>query len=71
MIFWYLNQYIVKDKLKFKIVKNYKTYKNWNLIDTYILDKNKFVSREIYLKRIKSVPKQSMFKKLLAFFNKL
>lgn len=67
---WFLNEYIVEDKLVFKIVKYPNVYENWELIDTYILDKNKFYSYETYVKNIK-LPKKPLLKKLLEFFNRL
>ena len=69
---WYLNEYIVKDKLKFKIVKYFNCYENWELVDTYILHNGKFYSKDTYLKTIATTnSKKTTFKKLLAFFNKL
>lgn len=70
MTLWYLNEYIVNDKLKFKIVKSPQVYENWYLVDTYVLYDKKFICwttyRTIYLNT-----KKSMVKKLLEFFNKL
>ena len=70
MMLWYLNEYIVNDELRFKIVRNPSVYENWELIDTYILYKGKFITRETF-RKVYKFPKQSMFKKLLEFFNKL
>lgn len=68
---WYLNQYIVDDKLKFKIVRNPHAYENWDLVDTYILYNKKFYTRETFRKIVSLNPPKSTFKKLLEFFNKL
>lgn len=68
---YYLNEYIVNGQIKYKIVKNPNVYNNWELIDTYILYKGKFITIETFRKIVKIKSKQSMFKKLLAFFNKL
>lgn len=67
---WFLNEYIVNDKLVFKIVKIRNVYENWELIETYILNGDKFCEYQSYIKNIK-FPEQSMFKKLLGFFNRL
>lgn len=67
---WFLNQYIVDDKLRFKIVKNPQAYENWELLDTYILYNKKFISRETF-RKIDITPKKNTLKKLLEFFNKL
>lgn len=68
---WFLNQYYNREKIIYKIVRNRFTYENWELIDTYILDKNKFVSYTTYIKRINLTSKKPLFKRLLEFFNKL
>lgn len=67
---WYLNEYIVNDKLQYKIVRNPQAYENWELLDTYILYNKKFISRETF-RKINITPKKNTFKKLLEFFNKL
>lgn len=68
---WYLNEYFVKDKKVYKIVRDTNAYRNWELIDTYILYKGKFYTRQTFRKIVDIHPKQSLIKKLLAFFNKL
>lgn len=68
---WFLNEYINKDKLVFKIVSYPTRYENWELIDTYIFEKGKFITYRTYLKNIKLVSKQPLFKRLLEFFNRL
>ena len=47
---WYLNEYIVNDKLRYKIVRSPQTYQNWELLNTYILYNNKFIFRGVFHK---------------------
>lgn len=68
---WYLNQYIVNDKLKFKIVRNPQAYENWELVESFILLDNEFVTRKTFRKKIILKPTKNMFEKLLEFFKKL
>ena len=68
---WFLNEYIIDNKLYFKIVKCPFGYSdNYYLVNTYVLSKNRFIEYRNYINSIK-IPEKTMFKKLLGFFNKL